>query len=159
MIKAYQIKIIMNYLFVFICSLCTVVASAQSIIPVRVVTSERSSYKTLKWKYKTTIGGEILGQKRKAKGEILHYLDTVSTMTYNVHEVETSIFSQIPEPYGIFPIVKNVKAIKVVRNSRKSSYRYTVHTSENITYECNIKPKIGEIVFGINSIGKFDLIP
>lgn len=148
----------MNYLFVFICLLFTFVASTQRIIPVRVVKSERSTYNTLKWKYKTNIGSEILGQKKKAKGEVLHYLDTVSTMIYNVHEVETSIFSQIPEPYGIFPIVKNVMATKVVKNPRNSIYRYKVFTSENITYECNIKPKIGEIVFCINSVGKFDLV-
>jgi hypothetical protein len=152
-------KNVMKYKLFFICSLFTFLASTQSIIPVRVVTSERSSFKTLKWKYKTNTGSEILGKKKRSKGEVLYYLDTLSTMTYNVNEVETSIFGQIPNPYYIFPIVKNVKATKVVRNFRKRDYRYTVHTSENISYECNVKPKIGEIVFGINSIVKYDLVP
>jgi hypothetical protein len=39
---------------------------------------------------------KILGKKKRSKGEVLYYLDTLSTMTYNVNEVETSIFGQIP---------------------------------------------------------------
>lgn len=148
----------MEKLFILVILFYSYFSFSQDIIPVKVTESKRSEYKTFKWKYYATDGSITYGQKRKQKGDIIHYKDTVLNIIYNVSEVETSIFKDMVK-YGFYPISKEVKAIKVLKNNKNSIYKYTVFTSENITYECNVKPKIGEVVFCINTNGEYDLVP
>jgi hypothetical protein len=148
MTKLFALVILLNSYFSF----------SQNIIPVKVISFEKSEYKTFKWKFNTSEGTEIYGNKRKRIGETIHYKDTIYDIIYSVSEYETSIFKEI-KPYGIYPVCKEVKVTKVVKNKKDCVYKYLVFTSENITYECNVKPEINQVVFYINTNGEYDLVP
>ena len=159
-IKHYICKkqLIMTKLFALVILLNSYFSFSQNIIPVKVISFEKSEYKTFKWKFNTSEGTEIYGNKRKRIGETIHYKDTIYDIIYSVSEYETSIFKEI-KPYGIYPVSKEVKVTKVVKNKKDCVYKYLVFTSENITYECNVKPEINQVVFYINTNGEYDLVP
>jgi hypothetical protein len=131
---------------------------SQNIIPIKVISSEKCEYKTFKWTYHTSDGGEVYGNKIKRIGETIHYKDTIYDIIYSIGEYETSVFKEM-KPYGIYPVSKEVKVTKVLKNNKNRNYKYLVFTSENITYECNVKPKVSQVVFYINTNGEYDLAP
>jgi hypothetical protein len=131
---------------------------SQNIIPIKVISSEKCEYKTFKWTYHTSDGGEVYGNKRKRIGKTIHYKDTIYDIIYSIGEYETSVFKEM-KPYGIYPVSKEVKVTKVLKNNKNRNYKYLVFTSENITYECNVKPKVSQVVFYINTNGGYDLVP
>ena len=155
MTKLFALVILLNSYFSF----------SQNIIPVKVISFEKSEYKTFKWKFNTSEGTEIYGNKRKRIGETIHYKDTIYDIIYSIGEFSKKtqrkagvVFKEI-KPYGIYPVSKEVKVTKVLKNNKNRNYKYLVFTSENITYECNVKPEINQVVFYINTNGEYDLVP
>ena len=148
----------MTKLFALVILFYSYFSFSQNIIPVKVVSLEKCEYKTFKWTCRTSDGGEVYSNKRKRVGETIHYKDTIYDIVYSVSEYETSIFKEM-KPYGIYPVSKEVKVTKVVKNNKNCVYKYLVFTSENITYECNVKPEINQVVFYINTNGEYDLVP
>ena len=159
-IKDYICKkqLIMTKLFSLVILFYSYFSFSQNIIPIKVISSEKCEYKTFKWTYHTSDGGEVYGNKRKRIGKTIHYKDTIYDIIYSIGEYETSVFKEM-KPYGIYPVSKEVKVTKVLKNNKNRNYKYLVFTSENITYECNVKPKVSQVVFYINTNGGYDLVP
>lgn len=148
----------MTKLFTLVFLFYSYFSFSQNIIPVKVISFEKCEYQTFKWTYHTSDGSEVYGNKRKRIGETIHYKDTIYDIIYSIGEYETSVFKEM-KTYGIYPVSKEVKATKVLKNNKNRNYKYLVFTSENITYECNVKPKVNQVVFYINTNGEYDLVP